>query len=156
MRARIGFSTSDAWYSRIIRRFTKSEVSHTFLLVEVLGRDLVFEEGPDGFHARTVENFSKGNRIVRVIEPKYPIDAGVEAAFVWLGQRYDYVGLLGMFFVMVARWFGKKIHNPMSSASSMFCSEAGARVLQLSGYPGSEALDPAATTPMDLMEFLSR
>lgn len=156
MNPRIGFSTSDAWYSRIIRRFTKSPVSHTFLLVEVLGRDLVFEEGPDGFHARTVENFSRGNRIVTIIEPKHPIDTGVEAAFVWLGQRYDYIGLFGMFFVMVARWFGRKIKNPMSSASSMFCSEANTRVLQLSGYPGAETLDPSSTSPADLMEFLSR
>lgn len=155
MNVRIGFSTSDAWYSRLIRRFTKSSVSHTFLLVEVAGHGIVLEEGPDGFHARTIENFSRGNRVVVLLSLEHPIDKGVEEAITWLGQRYDYLGVLGMFAVLVYRWFGKKRRNPLASSRSMFCSEANTRILQVSGYPGADKLDPESTSPADLLAFLS-
>jgi hypothetical protein len=156
LNVRIGFSTSDAWYSGIIRRFTRSPVSHTFLLVEVAGHSIVLEEGPDGFRARTIENFTRGNRIVTLITPLHPVERGVEEAITWLGQRYDYFGVLGMAAVLVYRWFGKKRRNPLASSRSMFCSEANTRILQVSGYPGADKLDPESTSPADLLEFLTQ
>ena len=75
-------------------------------------------------------------------------------AALWLGKRYDYVGLVSAFFVMVARWLRRKIRNPLQDPRGLFCSEAVAHVLQQSRYPGAENLDPSATTPEDLRVLL--
>lgn len=156
MNVRIGFSTSDAWYSKVIRWFTKARCSHTFFLIDVGGHEVVLEEGMFGWSARARCLFERGNTVVELVEPHVSIEKGVLDSLDWLGQRYDYVGLVGMLPVMLARWVGKKLRNPLASSSAMFCSEAGARVLQDAGYPGAEKLDPPSTTPEDLLEFLSR
>jgi hypothetical protein len=124
------------------------------MIVDFMDRRLVLEEGVFGWSMRTLDSLAAHDRIVDVITPSHPIDVGIQKSFDWLGQRYDYIGLFGMFFVMVARWFKKKIRNPLSSSTSMWCSEAGAKILQISGYPGAEKLDPPTTTPEDLRDFL--
>lgn len=158
MNPRIGFSTSKAWYSAIIRWFTGARVSHTFFLITLWGREMVLEEGVFGWSLRTRENFEHGNVIVELVTPKrtLQIDVALRQSLDWLGSRYDYAGLLGMLPVMVARWFGKKLRNPLASSHAMFCSEAGARILQLADYPGAETLDPVDTTPEDLLRFLQK
>ena len=154
--ARIGFSTSTAWYSDIIRRATRAKVSHTFLLLTLWGREVVLEEGVFGWSMRTRENFERsGNRIVEVVKPEVPIDVAVRQSLDWLGQRYDYAGLVGMAWVMFCRWLHKKVRNPLASHHAMFCSEANTRILQIAQYPGAERLNPSTTTPEDLLTFLS-
>lgn len=157
MKILVGFSTSDAWYSRIIRKFTRAKCSHTFILLEkaLLGEDLVLEEGTFGWSMRSRSDFEQGNTIVELVDPRHPVDLGVRRALAWLGQRYDYSGLLGMFFVMLARARGWRIKNPLASPHANFCSEMNTRILQWSGYPGAHLLDPSTTTPEDLLEFLS-
>jgi hypothetical protein len=156
VRISIGFSTSRAWYSAIIRAFTRAPVSHTFFLLEgaLLGETIVLEEGTFGWSTRSREDFERGNVIVELVTPAHPIAFGVRRALAWLGQRYDYAGLFGMFFVMLARARGWRIKNPLASPHANFCSEMAVRVLQDSGYPGASALDPSTTTPADLLAFL--
>lgn len=155
MHVRIGFSTSTAWYSRVIRWATRAAVSHTFLLLVLWGREMVLEEGVFGWSLRTRDNFeASGNKIVELVTPHVSIDVAVRQSLDWLGQRYDYAGLVGMSWVMLTRWLGKMRRNPLASSHAMFCSEAGARILQEAGYPGAEKLDPPDTTPEDLLKFL--
>lgn len=148
----IGFSTSNAWYSKVIKWFTKSHCSHTFVIIDVLGVPMVLEEGYHGYAMRPMSVFP--DNIVQVITPKVDITAAVQASFKDLGQSYGYSTLIGMLPVMVARWFGKKIKNPLASSRSMICSERNTRILQAAGYPGANELDPATTDPETLMEFL--
>jgi hypothetical protein len=156
LQLRIGFSTSNAWYSRVIRWFTKSRCSHTFFVANVEGVDLAFEEGAVGWSVRTFANLSAGDTVVALLKPEHPVDAGFLKSWDELGQPYGYCVLVGMLFVMTARRLGKRIKNPFTSAHSMICSERGVRVLQDSGYPGAGELDPASTTPEDLLEFVTR
>lgn len=115
---------------------------------------MVLEEGYHGFSMRPMSVFP--DAIVRIITPKVDITAAVQASFKDLGQAYGYSTLIGMFPVMVARWFGKKIKNPLASSRSMICSERNTRLLQAAGYPEADALDPATTDPEMLMEFLNQ
>jgi len=115
---------------------------------------MVLEEGYHGYSMRPMSVFP--DSIVQIITPKVDITAAVQASFKDLGQSYGYSTLIGMFFVMIARWFGKKIKNPLASARSQICSERNTRLLQAAGYPGAEALDPPTTDPETLMEFLSK
>ena len=152
---RVGFSTSSAWYSRCIRWFTKAQCSHAFLISQALGVVVSIEEGTFGYGIRTLSNMeSSGSRVVQVLETSVDLDEAVAKSFQWLGSRYDYAGLIGMSWVMLCRWLGKKVRNPLASSHSMFCSESVTRVLQLAKYPGADALDPSSTDPETLRKFL--
>jgi len=153
---RVGFSTSRSLVSRIIRAFTRSPVSHAFLVVDdsFFGLPLVMEADRNGFVLVPFKGYADAHQVVALFEPLYPLETGVKLAAEWLGTRYDYVGVLGMFFVVVGRWFGRKVRNPLVSSRAVFCSEVLARVLMASGYPGSDALDPDNTSPAELLAFL--
>lgn len=151
---RVGFSTSPAWYSRLIKDVTKSECSHTFIVADFMGVDLVFEEGTFGFTVRTLADLAAHDTIVEIITPKVPLDVGFVASFKQLGQPYGYLVLLGMAFVMLGRKFGKHWKNPLKSAHSMICSERNATILAASGYPHAAMLDAASTSPEDLRQFM--
>jgi len=157
---RIGFSThQNNVMSRLIRWFTGSKVSHTWLLIEdaFFGVEMVMEATETGFRLIPYTNFkAEGNDIVAVLDPAHPLDAGVRQAALWLGERYDFTGLFGSAFVLLGRWLKRKWRNPFDAPQSMFCSEAVTRVLQAAAYPGAQNLDPAATTPQDLLDFLGR
>jgi len=153
----VGFSTSRKLVSRIIRRVTRSKVSHTWLLVSdsFLGVDMVMQATLGGFQMTSYEAFKKHHQIITLLEPNHSLSTGVKQSAQWLGFRYDYAGLFGAAFVIMGRWFRKKWGNPFNDADALFCSEAVVRVLQASGYPGAEVLDASTVTPQDLLAFLT-
>lgn len=153
---RVGFSTSkSSWISKIIRWFTRSKVSHTFLIYydQDFSRDMVMEATEGGFRIVPFDQYTKGADYLRVFMPRQSIDYGVLIAVDWLGQHYDYAGLIGMMWVMLCRWFKRKVHNPLHSSGTMFCSTAVTMVLQAAKYINTEKFDPASTNPEDLEEF---
>lgn len=152
----ISFSKSRHIGSKIIRFFTRSPVSHTFLIVHgsFLGMDMILEAVPGGFHLITLEAFAKKHEIVYTV-PIPGIDGdAIRKATKWLGRNYDYLGVVGTLVVLAGRLINKKWRNPINT-KAVFCSEALALLLQLSKYPGAETLDPSATTPIDLYKFLN-
>jgi hypothetical protein len=155
--ARIGFSTTNALLSRIIRRFTKSRVSHAFLVYWDVdfARDMVMEAMGRGFRIVPLDKFRRHNDVVGVFTPRHPIERGLRCAVDWLGTDYDARGLIGMALVVVARWFTlRRRRNPFGTSRALFCSEAVARACVWSDYPGF-TLDPEATTPQDLFDFFA-
>jgi hypothetical protein len=155
MTDRIGFSTGTGLLSRIIRFFTDSGVSHAWVLYYDVdfGRDMVLEATLEGVRIVPYDVFQKHNKIVKVVSPKHDLKLGFTKMGEALGEHYDFTGLLGMAWVMVGRWLRRKWHNPLVAASAMWCSEMVAWVLKWSSYPGTEFLDPHATSPQDLYEF---
>jgi hypothetical protein len=152
----VGFSTSNALVSRLIRYFTKAKVSHTFLVIRspMLEEDLVIEAGWGGFQATTLRRFKKKNEIVALLKPIVPLDKGLRDSLAWLGESYDFGGLFGMAFVLLGRWLRRKYANPLHDSRALFCSEANTLVLQASGYPGADGLAPTETSPEDLFLFM--
>jgi hypothetical protein len=134
----------------------RSNVSHVWLLLDdaLFDVDMVMEASEFGFRLIPYESFAAKNEIIEVITPKYPLEEGVKLAATWLGQRYDFMGLIGMAVVLVGGWFRKKWHNPLQSARAMFCSEALVRVLQGSKWPKSEDLECARIGPEALLKFV--
>lgn len=156
---RVGFSTQKKnVFSRLIRRLTKSQVSHAWLLIDeaFLGLSMVMQATEGGWQLTDYRVFQSKNDVVCLIGPAVPLDSGVREAALWLGEHYDYTGLFGSIFVLLGRWLKRKWRNPLNVAHAMFCSEAVVYVLQSCEYPGSKELDPSATTPQDLLEFLSK
>lgn len=159
MKISIGFSTSKLWISRLIRWATSARVSHTFLIIEAgdFGVPMVVQEAWNGFTLQTLEAFKHaGNDVLNVIDPRVPLDAGLVGVAPLVGTSYGYWQLVGAGFVRLMKVLGKKARNPFRSSRSLFCSELNTIVLQRSGYPGADALDPSDTSPEDLLEFLQQ
>jgi hypothetical protein len=154
---RIGFSTTDALLSRLIRRLTRSTVSHAFLVYRDVDfeREMVMEAVGAGFRIVPLDKFAKHNRIVAIVKPRHPIDEGLKAAVDWLGEGYDAPGLVGMAVLLVLRALRRRklrVRNLLARRSALFCSEAVARACRASRYPGFDR-DPETTTPQDLFAF---
>jgi hypothetical protein len=113
-------------------------------------------EGGMGGCVRLVTFNPDSPSIVKIVTPKYPIEAGMNKMVDHLGDVYDYKGLFGMAWVELGRWLHKKWINPWHSSDAMFCSELVAQVLRDSNYPGSEQLDPASTDPEMLLKFFEK
>lgn len=153
---RIGFSTSNQWYSRLIRLVTRSRCSHTFLVVDLLGVPMVLEEGAFGYLPSRRLADVPANELVGLYVPKAPqsaLEDAVRGSLSEVGQMYGYLVLLGMAVVYAGRWLGKKWRNPLVAAHANICSERNTKVLQAACEPGVKDFDPAATSPEDLLEL---
>lgn len=157
MTTRIGFSTSKtSWISRIIRWFTRSTVSHCFIVYhdDEWKRDMIMEsEGGLGGSVHIVKFNPNSSSIVKLVAPKFDIEVGMNKMVDRLGEPYDYTGLFGMAWVEIGKWLKKKWANPWQSSKAMFCSELVAQVLIDSKYPGADKFVPADTDPQMLLEF---
>jgi len=155
---KIGFSTSPAIISRLIRWATRSRISHTFILVDdtMFQQPMVMEADWGGFRYTTYDFFLRSNTVVTIVEPKVPLDAAIRKAAQRLGENYAFDGIFGMVFVLLGRWLRRKWRNPFRSAHSVFCSEENTFIVQDAGWPGAEKLDPYSTDPEGLEEFLTQ
>jgi hypothetical protein len=164
----VGFSNSNTWLSKIIQWFTGSTISHCWLLLDpgtaFYGQQKwVLEAVLQGYHLIPYEGYTVGNHLVSLVTLPYPVEDGVIRAMGWLGGSYDVGGLLGEAVVVYERWLERtwrwlkfKIRNPLHEQRAMFCSEAIVFVLQVSKYPGADALIAKNTTPQDLYAFLTK
>ncbi len=156
MKVQIGFSVATNWNSRLILALTGGNVSHTFLLLDTddFGK-MVLEETGTGWSLRTYAQFLAGKtKIVKVIDPPVSLNAALPTTLNWLGERYNYTGLIGMAWVCIGRWLGRKWRNPLRSNNSMFCSEALVYVLQTAGWAPVKDLDPESVDPQELEQIL--
>lgn len=152
----IGFSTKRYNpMSAIIRLFTKSKASHSWMSFEdeYFGR-VVLESTWGGFRLVSYDEFKRSNTIVGEFDTNWDLKPGLKAARDWLGTPYDTLGLFGNILVVVGRWFKQKWKNPLRNAQRQFCSEAIARILQASNFPGTADIDPESTFPQDLYDLM--
>ena len=157
---RIGFSTSNNVLnpiSAMVRAATSSPCSHTFLLYyhPYYKLDMVVEATETGICDDRYDWFLEKNKIVAVWTPDPKVDygPGLEWAGKQLQKDYNYLGLIGMLPVMLARRVHKRLQNPLHEARSLFCSEMVADFLQTVKYPGTSTLTPDDMTPSDLLSF---
>ena len=154
MEIRIIFSTSSSWLSKLIRWVTRSKVSHASICVIAQGLPiLVLQSTVGGVQAMSRTRWNRGNRVIKEFRSKIPVS--LEHACRLLGERYDYVGLIGYIPVLLGRWLGKKVKNPLASPRALVCAEF---VLHLSQgqIPEWKGLDPEGTTPEDLLEVCDK
>jgi hypothetical protein len=155
---RIGFSHASGLVSRAIRWITGSRASHAFVVYydTDFQQDMVLEAVGAGFRIQSLDTFKKENEIVRLYQPQHSLTAGYPEVAHWLGERYDFGGLLGMAWVMIGRWLKRNWRNPWASSRSLFCSEAVVRVLLAARYPRLPAAfgQPDRVTPEDLLRWV--
>lgn len=144
MTTRIGFSTPKFFnpVSWLVRKFTGSRASHAFFIYhdKDFDMEMVMEAHELGFRLTPLDHFTKYNKLVKVVTPKFSIDGGlVQVAQRYLGSMYDYAGLIGMAVVMLGRWLRLKWTNPFRGSKFVFCSEAV--ILAMRSSPGYENLE---------------
>lgn len=147
------FSTTDRCFSRFLRWFTKSRVSHALVTFrdETLDKVLVMEATGKGFHLKPWASWKQHNTLVSRFElnlaPEVILQA-IQKLTEELGAEYDLIGLFGF---LLRRW-RKRYKNPLDDTGKMFCSEAVAKFLRYCGLIND---DPASYTPSDLFVLLA-
>jgi hypothetical protein len=121
---RIVFTTSDSLFSRAIRWFTRSSVSHVLLHVYDY---FTFEAGGLSVHIRPwheVKNVVAVFRIRPEAVPTHIVDECIQESMRQHGKGYDWLGILGFAYcIFMERFFGKDLQNPFAQQSSYWCSE---------------------------------
>jgi len=154
---RVGFSSSNAIPSKIIRWFTRSKASHSYIRFEVEGEPILIEANAHGVVCEHYESFKKHNAIVAEFELNITQEqehAIVAYALKQLLRPYDFPGLLGFGWVLLNKMIGRKVKQPFVEKSAYFCSELVIAALQSANFPLSHFLDRHITSPEDIIEFL--
>ena len=154
----IGFSTTDKIASRLIRWLTRSKVSHTFIRFKIAGEDVVLHATSHGVNLDYYPKFAKKNKIVEEYMLKLTdsdTNKVISGALKKLDRPYDYLSIMGFFWVLVAKSFRRRVKNPFPNRSAYFCSELVAKTLGAIEFPGAKDLDYELTSPEDLMEFMA-
>lgn len=145
----IGFSTTENWLSRLIRWYTKASVSHTFLMFDQDGVDMVLDVDFSGYRLIPFTEFAKDNNVIYLVTPIVDIDLGLRAVRMWLGKPYDW-----RTFIAFHRWFRALKRHPTENPTSIICTEVAITAMRISGYPGADGLDAKGTSPQALLDFL--
>jgi hypothetical protein len=151
----IVFTTRDWLFARLIRKITKSPTSHVAMGGMIHGVPILVHADYGGVQVSPLTKYLRQNRVVAIYRPKgVDLVPSICSAVQAIGQGYDYVGLFGYAWVMVARRFGRKVKNPLASAAGTVCSELVTRVCQAM-VPGWRDIEPEETTPEDLLELVA-
>lgn len=160
MKGDIFFSASNSWISKAIRWFTKSNVSHTGIIINNQKRKLVLEAATRQVHITTYDkHYKKG--YIEIYRPKIDekmVDKAIDCVISkHLEKPYGYLQLLGFAIVCLLKRIGIKIKNPLKMHS--ICSEVSrdyGAFLPLSEKAKQEfaKLDPDTTSPDDLRNVI--
>jgi hypothetical protein len=151
----IGFTRTNTLLSNIIRLGTSGVYSHAFISYydPIIGDNMCMEAQWDGFHLKKLSKATVNDTKVEILTPKHSIKELPKVCANYLGDPYDYPGIMGAVPVMLARFFKIKLKNVTEDAKAKFCSEAITLGLQEIKYPGAEKLIANQTTPQDLYNF---
>lgn len=156
----VGFSHNSGIFSKLIRRVSSSEVSHTFRKLPLPsfgqdGRFMVHHAQGLIVHYVFCELFLKKSTIVEeyVVWVEDSVYEKAESTRIeTAGLPYSYLQIVGCIWVLLNRfWFKRRVKNPFrNGGSAMVCIELTARELGLTDINGI-GLEEA--TPEDLRKW---
>lgn len=149
----VGFSRNHKIVSWLIRKFTRSNVSHTYIRIPVpeYNTSIVFQAQGFNVHYINYGHFlDKGN----IVEAEICVDVSdeqfIEAEKFRVyecGKPYSYIQLLGYIYLLLGRYLGLRLKNPFSNGDHGYvCVELVCRCLGISNEENM--------TPQDLLDFL--
>jgi hypothetical protein len=150
----VAFSEGNTLVSRLIKLFTRSRYSHSFLLYWDHNFNQFVAIGDDwnGWCLTTADT----ENTICVAETPVDLWKGMRANAHNLGSFYDYPGFIGMLWpIFGERFFRAKRQwrNPFDVKSWFICSEIATKVIQDSGL--DLGLLPASTHPQRLKDALA-
>jgi len=149
---KIGFSTRNSIFSALIRFFSRSSISHTYIRIPLCNSNnqLIFQASGLKVNAEGSSSFASHSKIVKEITIEISDEKCMQIeSFMCesLGKPYSIMQIIGMLWVLFCRNFGKRVRNPFADGDhSYVCVELVANVLDI---PGSEEM-----TPQDLYDYI--
>lgn len=144
---KIGFTHGTGFFARMIRKFTKSQWSHCYIVLDEPFNNndfLIFEASVKG---GVKLNFLSNKEIGPLFEIR---GAPTLAPFYrYFGSNYGYLQIFGF---VLAKVLGLK-KNPIKG--DYVCSEVCLRFLKENGYKEFDHLDPNSATPEDIYLVVS-
>lgn len=154
----IGFSSSNGLIGRIIKKLTRSKVSHTYIIFDAADIKLIIQADWKGVDVEYYEIVKQKNNIVaeyQILLNSEEEHLALGYAFQQLTKAYDYLAIIGFAIVLINKMFGRQIKQPFRNRSAYFCSELAITALQAANFPLSHSFDRELTSPEDVMEFLN-
>jgi len=160
MRGSVGFCSKKAnFISKIIRWFTRSKWSHTFIMYQAEPEPLVVEAGTYEVLIDLPMKYESSKYVTGYFEPAGFSAEEVERGIAKIRQKievhYGWLQLVGFIPVVIfRRLFGMKISNP--ARGGIICSELVLLYLRAL-EPGSkwDSMDKNTTSPEDLFVEIS-
>lgn len=153
----VGFSRSDTWISREIRRLTHSPWSHTFLVTSENPRLILEADWRDVWIAPP-EKTLKRSEFILLRPPKSvlkKIDHALELVDQLVRRKYGYLQLAGFLVKLLSEKFGYEMANPFTEG--VVCSELVGQYLECLGLEGMPSnVDPNDLTPADVFAYANR
>jgi len=153
----VAATSSKGFFEWCIRKLTKSEYNHVMLLYvcPFWGRWWAIQVDPKGVRPIPLEKAAEGvdkwclfeyeGKDLRALLPLSRSD---------MDDNYDYPGILGFLVKLIVKAVtGRDIRNMFHKKGELFCSEFAMKFLKMSGVPETETLDPATTSPADVVKF---
>ena len=150
----IVFTTSTSTIGKAIRWITHSQVSHCMIefLDPVLGGEWIVEATAGG--VRAVPAWKSRVNVVEEYECQFDGYKVLPLLAPYVGQNYDYVGLLGLgWWLLFNRWLRIKIRYPLHDSAAQKCSELIAIFFKWANLRGTENWFPELVTPEQLRRF---
>jgi hypothetical protein len=144
------FSTGTDFISWLIRKITGGDVSHCAIGTTMRGIPVVIEDTVGGVRIYPRKRWEQSHKLVREYAFVPDMSDGLRVAIQRVGDKYDYVGLVGMLWVMLGRWLKRKWRNPLARSSAAWCSEFIVHLDVDHVIPEWDGLDPETVTPRDL------
>jgi hypothetical protein len=153
------------WASKAWRGDTTSLVSHAFLCYRpeprVVKDGYVIQAGNHGIERVLEADFRKSHTVVGefaiTLPPLLELDM-YQFARAQVGKPYDWLGILGLGWVLANRAVGRAVGNPLHQNDSYVCSAFALAVLKYPRVPAwyqtLAKYDVRTTTPKDLMNDL--
>lgn len=150
----VGSSSGNSLFSKLIKYWTKSKISHFWLAfnIPIINERVVIGAEGHGVDWRTLKKFEQSNKIMLEFKP---IGKSLNDNLKWMiqtysGAKYDYkgVGTAGIFirFKLLFRKIGGWLLKNLSSRDKVFCSELIVRFLGHNNlYKAIEGYDPETT-----------
>jgi len=137
MKIIVGFSTTNSSWSRLIRWFTDSQVSHTYIRIydHYLHAPLIIHADWPGVIFEHAEQFDQDNLVIEEFEIEDErLEQGFKQSLKHLRKKYDFWDVINWALTLkFTRWFKRKIKNPLEDPKKLICVDLVARILNDSG-----------------------
>lgn len=143
---RVVFTASQTWFGKLIRKVTRSKVSHVYIEIPIWGSRFAVEATVSG--VRIVPAEKAWHSVVYVYKCLFDTRDGLKAVAAELGSPYDWVGtfFLGLL-IIIGRWFKLKWKALRWRTKALKCSELVALFFTRSGLMDKELVRAEIVTP---------
>ena len=145
---KIVFTASDTLFGKLIRWFTRSQVSHAFIefTSNRWGGQWVVESSLTG--VRIVPAVRARHNIVCEYECKFDTAEAFKKVGGIVAERYDFAGIFVFVWVKILwRWARYKFKKPLNATKGQVCSEFVTRFLNASPFQDPRFADPELSSP---------